>query len=692
MGSHMHILIWAAIIVGGLVMLAVFTGLLLRKFYIKVNQGEVLIVNNLDNDPVVTFTGALVLPIIHRAEVMDISLKTIEVARRGPDGLICADNIRADIQVTFFVKINKTRDDVLHVAQAVGCARASQIETVRDLFSAKFSEALKTVGKRLDFIDLYEKRDSFRDQIIEVIGEHLNGYVLEDAAIDYLEQTPMNELGRDNITDAEGIRKITELTTAQNVRTNELVQRERMEVGRQNLVSDEAIFQYDKQRAEARARADKETRVAQTREKEEADRFALDQAKSTSLTRQAAEEEIQKREVDKQRNIEVANKQRERVVVIETVEVKKAEDLKEIEREREVEILRIAKEKELERERKEIAEVIRGRVAVDKTVAEEEERIKELRIVSDAKRQHDVAVIQAEAVAQSALIEQTKRAEGEHEVAKVHAKNMVLDAEAQMEAADKAARAKIRMAEGELAEKAASGLAEVRVKEAGALAIEKEGLAMAKVTRERMLAEAEGIEQQGMAKAKVDDVNADVTEKLGRAQAVAMREKLSAEAAGLTEKAAAMRELDESSRRHEEFRIELDMQREIEVQRIKARTDIAHAQAEVLGQALADAKFQIVGGDGAFFDRFVSAISLGNAIDGFAEQSKLGSRLVGDYMDGSASMRQDLMQVLSNPRLDLRDIKDLSGAALLGRLASLADGDTKRRLEEVIEALPSTDR
>jgi uncharacterized membrane protein YqiK len=57
----------------------------------------------------VTFTGGFVLPIIHRAEVMDISVKTIEIERRGNEGLICRDNIRADIKVTFFVKVNPQR-------------------------------------------------------------------------------------------------------------------------------------------------------------------------------------------------------------------------------------------------------------------------------------------------------------------------------------------------------------------------------------------------------------------------------------------------------------------------------------------------------------------------------------------------------------------------------------------------------
>ena len=94
--------------------------LTIARFYRQVDQGKVLIVNNLKAEPKVSFTGAVVLPIIHRAQVMDISLKRVEIDRRGKDGLICADNIRADIKVTFFVRVNKTVEHVLQVAQSIG--------------------------------------------------------------------------------------------------------------------------------------------------------------------------------------------------------------------------------------------------------------------------------------------------------------------------------------------------------------------------------------------------------------------------------------------------------------------------------------------------------------------------------------------------------------------------------------------
>ncbi|HWM01670.1 MAG TPA: SPFH domain-containing protein, partial [Actinophytocola sp.] len=234
------------------VVLAVLLILLIAisRLFHKVEQGKALIVSKVRNVHV-TFTGAVVLPVLHKAETMDISVKTIEIERTGQEGLICRDNIRADIRITFFVRVNKTVEDVVKVAQAIGTARASDQVTLQELFNAKFSEALKTVGKHLDFVDLYTKRDEFRDRILQVIGTDLNGYSLEDAAIDFLEQTPMHSLDPKNILDAQGIRKITELTAIEHVRTNEFQKTEEKEITRQNVDARQTILELERQQAEA---------------------------------------------------------------------------------------------------------------------------------------------------------------------------------------------------------------------------------------------------------------------------------------------------------------------------------------------------------------------------------------------------------------------------------------------------------
>ena len=113
--------------VGIIVLIILGLAFFYKLFYIKVAQGTALIVNDMSSTPKVHFTGALVYPIIHKKELMNISLITLDVDRRGRDGLICKDNMRADISVAFYLRVNETAEDVLRVAKSIGADRASDI-------------------------------------------------------------------------------------------------------------------------------------------------------------------------------------------------------------------------------------------------------------------------------------------------------------------------------------------------------------------------------------------------------------------------------------------------------------------------------------------------------------------------------------------------------------------------------------
>ena len=523
-----------------------FGAVFILRFFQKVDQGKALIINTMRAEPIVTFTGGIVYPVINKSEVMEISLKTIEIDRRGQEGLICQDNIRADIKVTFFVRVNKTAEDVLKVAQSIGCERASDQSTLEELFSAKFSEALKTVGKQLDFEDLYKERDSFRDNIIRLIGKDLNGYVLEDAAIDFLEQTPLSSLDADNILDSQGIRKITELTTEQRVRTNHFENSERLRITKQDVEAQETVLELQRRQADAEAKQAREIQNVKDRETAEIATVAAEQKQRTAEARLLAEEKVGVADQNKQREIEVAEQNRQRVVGIETERVSLAREQEVIKREREVALLRIDKEEAEEEKKRDIANVIRERIAVEKTVAQEEEAIKTLRATSEAERNKQVMILDAEAEAEESLVKDIKSAEAAEKAASFRARENVVMAESDREVADKQAIAKIRLSEGVQAEAAADGLAQVAVKEANALAIEKEGEALAKAKLENYQAEAAGEERKGLARVKIKEANAEAIEKEGLAQAKVDLEKMQAQATGQEQQGLALARVKEA--------------------------------------------------------------------------------------------------------------------------------------------------
>ena len=620
------------VVTGGLIVLAVLLVLvvigavvMVSKLYRKVEQGKALIISTMRSVKV-TFTGQVVLPIIHKAETMDISVKTIEIDRRGTEGLICRDNIRADIKVTFFVKVNKTADDVIKVAQSIGCARASDTRTLDELFNAKFAEALKTVGKQLDFVDLYTKRNDFRDHIINVIGTDLNGYVLEDAAIDYLEQTPIDALDPKNILDAQGIRKITELTALEAVRTNEYRNNERKQIMKQDVEAQEAILELQRQQADAEARAQREIETVKAREAAEILRVQAEEQLKSETARIATEQQVGVQQENLQREVVVAALNRARVEAIEKERIEKDRMLEVIARDREVELRRIAKDKEIEVEKRDIADVVRERIVVEKTVVEQEEAIKRLQAVEEANREREAVVIAAEAEAQMALVKDIKAAEAAEQAAAHLAAERLKLAEAELQASDLTAKAKIRLAEGIEAEAAATGLAE------------------AKVTRE-----------------------------LGAAEGAALEAKLRGEANGLTEKAGAIQSLDEVSRVHEEYRLRIDALKEVQLAEIEAKRQVAENQAEVLAKSLEKADIDIIGGDTVFFDRLAGAITMGKAVDGAVAHSATARAALGGYLDGSRDLSGDLRSVLGDQPLD--GLRDLTLTALLTRMLAGAGTD-----------------
>lgn len=693
------IVIASIILIGALIVFA--------SMYRKVDQGRAMIVNTLRAEPKVTFTGSLVIPVLHRVEKMDISLKTIEINRRATEGLICKDNIRADIIVTFFVRVNKTREDVLKVAQAIGCERASDQATIEELFSAKFSEALKTVGKQMEFEDLYRERNHFRDEIIAVIGEDLNGYVLEDAAIDYLEQTPMAKLDENNILDAQGIRKITELTAIQHVKTNEFERDEQMQIKKKDVETQEMILELERQQADAEARQKREIEAVQAREQAEAEKIKAEEHTKEEQARILAEQKIGIENENKQREIEVAEKNRERAIAIETERVERVRQLEVIEREKEVALQDIAKEKALEVEKKEIADVIRTRIAVEKNVAEEEEKIKELRQVSEADRDRQTLVINAEAEAQEQLVKDIKAAEAAEQSAQFRSKEMLVMAQAEFEAADKQAQAKIRLAEGVQAEEAAIGLAEAKVLReqmaAKAEGQEAIGLAAAKVVREEMSAKAQGQEAIGMADVKVKEADAvseekqamvdvkvkiaeaEAIDKRGRAEAEAVRQHYQAEADGLKEKFAAMASMDEKTREHEEFRLKVDTAHNETLASIEASREVAGLNAEVLAAAVKQAKIDIVGGDGEFFERYMKALSVGKSVDGVIDKSEFLQTTLKEHINGKENLIADFKEIAANIGAD--DLQNLSVSAFLTQLMSKGSKEDKAKIAALLKSL-----
>lgn len=662
------------VVVGGILLFCLFigamaVGYMFSRWFRKVDQGQALIRTG-RGETRVSFSGIFIVPILHKAELMDISVTRLEINRRGQQGLICKDNMRADISVAFFVRVNKTEQDVLRVAQTIGCVRASDRTAIAELFEAKFSEALKTVGRQFDFVELYNSREKFREEILRIIGTDLNGYVLDDAAIDYLEQTPLEFLNPNNILDAEGIKKITELTATQAKLANHIARDKEKVIKKQDVETQEAILELNRQLAEATEKQKREVAAITAREQAEAAKIQQENRLKAEQARIATEEEVAIAEENKNRQIIVAQKNKERTEAVEKERVEKDRMLEVTERERVVTLADIEKTKVIEIEQKKIQDVIRERVMVEKAVVAEKERIKDTEAFAGADRQKQVVLTKAAMEAEEGLVKSIKAAEASKraaelkaeedmyrtvkgaeaskKAAEIHAEQVVLTAEASQQAAEREATAKKRMAEAVVVETAAPGLGEAQVLEAKAVATEKQGTADARV----------------------------------------MELKFGAEAKGITEKAEAMKIFDGVGREHEEFKLRLNKDKDVELAAINIQKDIAASQANIVSEALKHAKIDIVGGETTFFDKIVGAITVGKSVDRAINNSESLTTVRDTFFNSDPEyFREQFKNFTTQFGLTSEDLKNLTVSAAIAQMLSLTDsGETKGVLERMLAA------
>ena len=77
-----------------LVLLSMF-----NKFLVKSEPGQALVKTGFGAPrPKIYLSSAFVLPLLHRIDTIDLTVKTVRIDRRKEESLSCADGIRAEIE------------------------------------------------------------------------------------------------------------------------------------------------------------------------------------------------------------------------------------------------------------------------------------------------------------------------------------------------------------------------------------------------------------------------------------------------------------------------------------------------------------------------------------------------------------------------------------------------------------------
>jgi uncharacterized membrane protein YqiK len=680
------ILIYIAAAFAALIALAILAVL----FIVKIQPGKAGVIVGLGGMRV-AFDWMIRIPVVQTLELVDISVKKLEIHRKGKDGLVCKDNIRADITVAFYIRVDAAVESVRKVAQMLTTERVSDINQLRELFEAKFSEALKTAGKQMEFHELFTERIKFRDQIQATIGKDLDGFLLQDVAIDYIEQTPLDQHDPSNVLDAEGIKKITEITQRERVISNEFTQRAQVQVEKENADADIAKREQKRRNEEDTA---KQTRaITEVKANEEAEARKVIEARRQEVEgkRLEAEEAIRLRTEDMNRAVQerefTVKKEKQRLEQESTQEGEEAR----VRRERTVSLAEMDKEVKVAEAAVEVQRKRAVVVAEEKSVVQQEEeklniearmtaqRVSEVTLIEaemNAKRDQVSKVVASEAqkesernLAEADKIKLVTAAEAARDAALREAERLQTIADAEAKASEKRRHASQQEAEGVAARQAAPGLAEAKVITAKAAAKQADAVAIKDVG----LAEAEVIKAKGT-------VNATNTQTQAEAEAEGHKEKELATAAGIEarglaearaihQKAEAMKLFHEAGRTHEEFKLRLSKERDVELAAIHVQKDIAQANSTIVAEALKHSHIDIVGGENDFFEKVVKAVGTGKSVDRMVSNSRTLTDIKTTFFNGDGDyFKTQLKQWIADFGISSEDVKNLTVAALLGRL------------------------
>lgn len=158
-------------------------GLVIAKSWHRVPADRALLVTMANRQRVVFEGGALVFPILGKAEWIELGLRLVRLRARG---VRTAGDLRLDIDATAYLRIARTSDDVLQVARTIGCARASSQEALDELFVPKLTDALASIAAHLR--DPRSEREEYRDRVLDLIGRDLGGFCIDDLVFERIER------------------------------------------------------------------------------------------------------------------------------------------------------------------------------------------------------------------------------------------------------------------------------------------------------------------------------------------------------------------------------------------------------------------------------------------------------------------------------------------------------------------------
>ena len=427
----------------GLVVTFVGMALTFMGFYRRTSADQAFVRTGQGGKHVVLDGGIPVYPLIHR--IIEINLKTMKlgVNPKGANALITRDNLRANVLAQFYIRVQADTEHILNAARSLGENSINE-QAVEELVSEKLTSALRAIASQMDLFQIHTERDKFAEQVKEHVKDDLeaNGLLLESVTISELDQTDPAELSDNNVFDAQGKRKITEITAAAMVERNNLERAAEQARKLKDVETRQQILGLERQQAEAEAHQQTEIAKVQAEQQRESQEAVIVQQRQIELARIEKEKQVQAQEIARQQAVEIARTQQEQAVQAAQIVRDQALQTATVEREKAVSLAERQKQIAVAQQETARAQAEEAALSAQADREKASQQVITVTQVAEADRDASKKLIAArQEIEQNKLREQTG--------ADVQAYTRVKQAEAERESSVKQAEARLQMAEAE---------------------------------------------------------------------------------------------------------------------------------------------------------------------------------------------------------------------------------------------------
>jgi uncharacterized membrane protein YqiK len=222
----------------------------IKNFYVKPSANEAYVITGMGGRRVLIDQGGLFIPIVQQLVPVSLETMKLEVERIGSDALITKDNLRVDVRGEFYIKVLPDPNDVINAARSLG-EKSVTAGSVSELVFEKLVSALRSVAATKDLVEIHAQRDEFASAVQTLVTSDLeqNGLTMESVTISRFDQTDQGLLSDSNIFDAQGKRKITEITQAALVERNRIEREALREITMKNVQTRKETLELERDQA-----------------------------------------------------------------------------------------------------------------------------------------------------------------------------------------------------------------------------------------------------------------------------------------------------------------------------------------------------------------------------------------------------------------------------------------------------------